>query len=53
MSLDEEVSKTELFELVKYFSKYPHRVRDTNTKVRVYIRRNTLQRVTEIVRLVS
>lgn len=33
MSLDEEVSKTELFELVKYFSKYPHRVRDTNTKV--------------------
>ncbi|CAH3117800.1 unnamed protein product [Porites lobata] len=33
MSLDEEVSRTELFELVKYFSKYPYRARDTNPKV--------------------
>lgn len=33
MSLDEEVSKAELFELVKYFSKYPYRARDTNSKV--------------------
>lgn len=35
MSLDEEVSKAELFELVKHFSKYPYRARDTNTKVRI------------------
>lgn len=35
MSLDEEVSRSELFELVKYFSKYPFRARDTNTKVRM------------------
>lgn len=33
MSLDEEVSRTELFELVKYFSKYPYRARDINPKV--------------------
>lgn len=33
MSLDEEVSRSELFELVKYFSKYPHRARDINSKV--------------------
>ena len=35
MSLDEEISRSELFELVKYFSKYPYRARDINTKVRM------------------
>lgn len=33
MSLDEEVSRSELFELVHYFSKNPFRTRDTNSKV--------------------
>ncbi|KAJ7376562.1 Myotubularin- protein 14 [Desmophyllum pertusum] len=33
MSFDEEVSRSELFELVQYFSKYPFRARDTNSKV--------------------
>lgn len=36
MSLDEEVSRTELSELLKYFSKYPYRARDTNPKVRSF-----------------
>ena len=34
MNVDEEVSKAELFELLKYFSKYPYRARDTSPKVR-------------------
>ena len=34
MNVDEEVSKAELFELLKYFSKYPFRARDTSPKVR-------------------
>lgn len=33
MSSDEEVSRSELFELIHYFSKYPFRARDTNSKV--------------------
>jgi len=33
MNVDEEVSKAELFELLKYFSKYPFRARDTSPKV--------------------
>ncbi|XP_078343302.1 phosphatidylinositol-3,5-bisphosphate 3-phosphatase MTMR14-like isoform X2 [Oculina patagonica] len=33
MSFDEEVSRSELLELVHYFSKYPFRTRDTNSKV--------------------
>lgn len=35
MSFDEEVSRSELFELVQYFSKYPFRARDTNSKVTI------------------
>ena len=34
MNVDDEVSKAELFELLKYFSKYPFRARDTSPKVR-------------------
>lgn len=33
MSFDEEVSSSELSELVHYFSKYPYRARDANSKV--------------------
>lgn len=33
MSSDEEVSRSELFELLQYFSKYPFRARDANSKV--------------------
>ena len=33
MSFDEEVSRSELFELVQYFSKNPFRARDSNSKV--------------------
>lgn len=33
MSFDEEVSRSELFELVQYFSKNPFRARDSNAKV--------------------
>lgn len=33
MSFDEEVSRSELSELVHYFSKYPFRARDANSKI--------------------
>jgi len=33
MNFDEEVSRSELFELVHYFSKNPFRARDSNSKV--------------------
>lgn len=42
MNVDEEVSKAELFELLKYFSKYPYRARDTSPKVEA-IQRKCLQ----------
>ena len=33
MSFGEEVSRSELLELVHYFSKFPYRARDANAKV--------------------
>lgn len=42
MSFDEEVSRSELFELVQYFSKNPFRARDSNSKVEG-IQRKSLQ----------
>ena len=46
MSGDEEVSQAELFELLKYFSKYPYRARDTNPKVRACLPQDRLKLAT-------